>query len=823
MADEIESILAQFETQPAPASGDDVEDILALFEAQPPVSAPAAPVSPPARRTERTVEAQPVETPPVDVGEGEVGFGRRMGRYAAEMITGKERRVPETEALPSWADMPEIDAVRSLKGVANVLTGDVTQEELIAAATTLLTNPEETSAIIQSQFPGVKVRTDEKGNIIFRSAEDKKEYAIKPGARWEDSIQVLTGILSFSPVGVVRSLLGKAAVAGATQAGIEAAQSAAGGEFDPEEIAMAGGSEVILPGLSRAVSRFRQRGVGGLTSLFSQRGPGPFYRSFDEAPRIDISEDALFQIIDEASVPGRKGKKARASLALIAQTNDEARQAAQELGISLPFDQFSESQRLRAIVRLARSQEGSPAQELWDSQYKKAINQADDLMARYGATYAGTSEDAVPSLGKLSSDIRQEFTDSLKALEETEENLWKVARPFVPKTGRLKPNALLNLFSEIVEEQGSERGALKVLGPIKDLIRESLSKGSVTYGNLDLVRRQLGQYLYSGKLAEQFEGAGIDREALGKAYFAIRNDTLDFASRNGGIEGKSAVAAAFEAGNTANTLSESFSDLYGRAREEGSIASAISSAISSATGKTRDTTKLVNIINSLPEAHRENALMTAIATASSNRNGRFSFSNFERVYQGLRETEGLYPDIAKNLSKENQEFLRSMYVLSKSVNKYSNDLITTGKSLQATLNERFAENFITKLVDKARIIPGIRSFGVVDFVSNIASRMTPKKASNVLSELFSDPRFLQDLNDISGSERMANRAAISLSRNPKMRKVAVELGFDPAPGILQKTLTGIIRSTRQGRVEETLDNVIFEGEQEEGRAEEAAP
>jgi hypothetical protein len=143
-----------------------------------------------------------------------------------EMITGAKRRVATTEKLPSWVRMPEMNQF-NLKGFKNLLG-------------TMAAGPEEVAKVITNQNPDVKVDKDEKGNIIFTSAEDGQKYAIKPGFRAEEDL--LRGgatALLFAMGGRAKGTGGKMLGAAGTQLGVEATQEATGAEFDAWEIPLA--------------------------------------------------------------------------------------------------------------------------------------------------------------------------------------------------------------------------------------------------------------------------------------------------------------------------------------------------------------------------------------------------------------------------------------------------------------------------------------------------------------------------------------------------------------------------------------------------------
>lgn len=247
----------------------------------------------------------------------EMGFIESIG----ETLTGSERSTPEIEALPDWATMPEL----------NSLSVDSFQ----AALGTMITNPQESVAIIRAQFPGVQVRQDEKGNFILRSAADGQEYAIKPGFRVSDIPRALGGLAAFTPAGRATTAGGAAISGGLTQAGIEASQAATGGEFNAEEVLLASGGNVLGQQIGRGVNAVRNaRAVRTaapevapapasapqtpeappvVNRLYSERIGGPEFKPGDKLPayahRNIFNKDELQSIIDDGFMLPPSGRR----------------------------------------------------------------------------------------------------------------------------------------------------------------------------------------------------------------------------------------------------------------------------------------------------------------------------------------------------------------------------------------------------------------------------------------------------------------------------------------------------------------------------------
>lgn len=245
-------------TRPAPAPAP------AMAASAAPAPAAAAPAA-----------AVPAEPP-------KMGFFESIG----EMVTGARRTTPETLALPEWTAMPELN--------------QMSMSSFKSALGTLLTNPQETVQILQSNFPGLQVRQDAKGNFILRSSVDQKEYAIPPGFSAGDIPRALGGLFAFTPAGRAATIPGAALKAGATQAGIEATQTgipphallgdalSVGGEFNLGEVGMAtvtGPAGQIIQRVAPPAAAAVRRGVQRATGRAPAAPPAP------AAPRVEPTFD----------------------------------------------------------------------------------------------------------------------------------------------------------------------------------------------------------------------------------------------------------------------------------------------------------------------------------------------------------------------------------------------------------------------------------------------------------------------------------------------------------------------------------------------------
>jgi hypothetical protein len=96
--------------------------------------------------------------------------------------------------------------------------------------------------------------------------------------------------------------------------------------------------------------------------------------------------------------------------------------------------------------------------------------------------------------------------------------------------------------------------------------------------------------------------------------------------------------------------------------------------------------------------------------------GQFGFSEFTKMYQGLRANPGVYKQIVKNLGPESDSVLRDLYEVSKRVTDSRANVLTTGKANQALVNGLTAQSLVEKalgsVVGKGIVAAGGATAGV---------------------------------------------------------------------------------------------------------------
>ena len=361
--------------QAAWQSGKSIEELSAISIAN--VGSPLTPetISKLQEDTNRQLQFQPYLAPMEDVTED---MGLIEG--AIETVTGSERSTPEIEAAADWTTMPELNEL----SIAGARTG----------IGTMFTSPEESVAIIKANYPGVEVRQDEKGNYILRS-QDGKDYGIKPGFRWSDVPRAIGGIAAFTPAGRAATFTSAALKSGATQAGIEATEFAAGGEFNAQPILMATAAgpaekvvgDVISAALPAVTSRIRQ--LTGQPEI--PLGASP------EAP-AGMAMPPAATMVPEAPVPGAVVSPAptvapapRPGGGAMSTSEETIRvQRAAELPVPIELARF---QRTRDFTEQQRARELAKNNEVGGPIRDRMAQQQDELRQNFERFIEGTGSE----------------------------------------------------------------------------------------------------------------------------------------------------------------------------------------------------------------------------------------------------------------------------------------------------------------------------------------------------------------------------------------------------------------------------------------------
>ena len=684
-----------------------------------------------------------------------------------ESVTGRARATPETQALPEWTSMPELNQM----SVASFKT----------ALGTLISNPKETVQILQANFPGVQVRQDAKGNYLLRSSVDQKEYAIPPGFTMGDIPRAAGGIAAFTPAGRAATIPGAIVAGGATQAAIEATQAGTGGKFDTGEVvtaAVTGPAGQILQRVAPPVIQAVKRATGRAPTPAAAPGApmgtamapkAPPVATAPEAqpitpeapaamPEVPVAaaeipvapaapavapvaveavEEEVGKLVKQAAGTGFGSAGARDRLADLAQVNVAAKEAADRLGIKLPADVFSDNPQVRAAAGLTRSVAGGEAEAAWRNIVTQAVDKADDVIKQFDATFV---EGAVAP-GVVSQKIKDSLTKTRADLNAQAGKVYDAVDEVVPKTSIVdlpKLKATLDAIKAEVTEEGMSSAERKLANMIE--------RGNVTYGLLKREKSLIGKAI--NKMESPY---GSMAEAdLKRLYAALADDQLTNVGNIGGEELRQQLRAANLLYAKERALGNRIVNAFGQ-DIEGSVANKMRTAITGAAKG--DAGEFNRLLKTVPEDLRKETLATALASVTRSARGAekggFGFSEFADIYPKLRANPPVYKTIVETLGKDSADVLRDLFEVSKRVTDARAQVLTTGKANQALLQGMQAESLIGKVMESTLakgVVTGAAAMGgpiAAAATSVVTSAMTQgnKDALKAAGKLFADEGF----------------------------------------------------------------------------------
>jgi hypothetical protein len=719
-----------------------------------------------------------------------MGFFESLG----EMVTGSRRATTETQTLPEWTSMPELNQM----SVASLKT----------ALGTLLSNPQETVQILQANFPGAQVRQDAKGNFIIRSSVDQREYAIPPGLSVGDIPRVIGGLLAFTPAGRATTIPGAVAAGAGTQAVIEATQAGTGGRFDTGEVVTAGtaggagqvvqrGIQAAAPAVRRTVQRATGRGPAPATPAAAAPAARPAapgarieptlepmptqpsaaapaavqavpeqpivqaaVQAVPEQPAVQATTEAFEEVGDlvrKASGKGPGSAAAQARLADLAQVNPDARAAAERLGMDLPFDVFSDNPQVRAAVGLTRSVAGGEAEAAWVNTVRNAIAKADDVVQQFDAAFI----EGRPAPGATSQRILDSLKGTQAQLAKDASTIYQRVDEAIPKTSTVQFPKLTQTLDEVLAEVG-EKG----LTAQEKKLYELATDPTATYGRL-LREKNLIWQAMAGKESPYGNMAAGDLKRL---YAALADDQLTNVGDLGGDALRKELRAANLLTAKKKALENRIVGAFGK-EIDGSVATLMQSAIKSAAkGDAAQFNKLMKVV---PPELRKETIATALASVSSSgraaQEGAFGFAEFAKTYRGLRANPPVYKQVVETLGKDSDAVLRDLYEISRRITDARAQVLTTGKANQALVESLKAEGLLGKVMQ-----------------STTAQRVVTGAASAVPGGGFVAPDII---NFMAKGNADAVKAAGKLFASEDFQKLAIEAATkaEPSTATLRRT------------------------------------
>jgi len=697
-----------------------------------------------------------------------------------EAFTGTERETPTTQALPDYAGMPELNTF--------------SMSSFKSALGTMMTNPQETVQVIQSNFPGVQVSQDEKGNFVLQSSIDGQMYAIKPGFQVSDIPRAAGALAAFTPAGRAVTLPGMAVGAGATQAVIEATQAATGGQFDAGEVATTAVLAPVLPAAVRGVQAVRAArapvtpAAGPAAPAGAPMGtamaPGAPVRAAAAAPEVQpaavpgtppaapaaaaMTPQELATTARTAAEGGMGATRATSVLAGQAAPDPKVLEAARRLGIDeyLQPDHLTSNQAYRELAQAVKSIPGSQARASEIKGLEQVGQRADNLITEIGGT---------TDLSRLNQSVRTQLDQTVTNLSNQADDAYKALRTQIPSQTRGQADNVLNFVQKRADDlDGPENlSSLEKMvrskltpKPIKDDAGNVIGTRAPTYALIDDVRRDVGA---AARQAGPF--ADADTGLAKQLYRLIDDDQFALAQTAGQGESYRLAKSLVQ---MRKGFEDDMTSLFGRQLDQSLVSKLESATMSLSKG---DADKLAKILTAIPKDMRQAVTASSLNTAfgKATQNGTLNFNTYAKWYEGLLANKQAYAALMANLPQPARKQLSDLYRVSSNVSKATRERITTGR-IQAVQQElQGADNMLSNIyglakraavgvpIEAATSLVGLPGAGIA---SGLTAALTKGKtnALKAADDLIASPEF----------QRLAVEA-VSTNSNPSKATVKAVL------------------------------------------------
>jgi hypothetical protein len=709
-----------------------------------------------------------------------------------EAITGTERATPTTQALPDYAAMPELNtfSMASFK----------------SALGTMISSPEETIQIIKSNYPGVQVTQDEKGNFVLQSSIDGQFYAIKPGFQVSDIPRAVGAVAAFTPAGRAVTIPGAVAAGAGTQAVIEATQAGAGGRFDTGEVALAG----ALGGAGQAVTRIPQAvrdvragrvppaaappaapagapGAAPVAPVTPAAPAGapmgtamapavPAAPAAPAAPAVAMTAEELTATTRRAAEGGLGAGRATEILATQAAPDPKVLEAARRLKIEgyLQPDHLTSNQAYRELAQAVKSIPGSQARAAEIAGLEQVGKQADDLITKIGG---------LTDLSQMNKAVRTQLDQTVTNLSNQADDAYKALRTDIPAKTRGPADNVLNFVRQRADELGDpdylsalEKDILRKLTPknIKDDTGKVIGKSQPTYTLIDDVRKDAG-----AASRQQGTFADADTGLAKKLYDLIDDDQFNLAETVGRGE-------QYRLAKSLVKMRKGFEDdmvsLFGKQLDQ-SLVTKLSTATTSLSKG--DGEKLVNILTAIPKDMRQMVAASALNTAfgKATQTGTLNFNTYANWYKGLLENKQAYAALMNNLPQPARKSLSDLYRVADNVRKASRERITTGR-IQAVQQElQGADSLLGSVymvakraaiglpIEAATTAVGLPGAGIASGLTAALSKGVKPQVIKAADELIASPDFQRLA--IEGANKTPSQATVrAVARSAAFQRFA---------------------------------------------------
>ena len=706
----------------------------------------------------------------------------------AAAFTGEDRLTPRAQQTPELA-FSDLLAEEGIGANAK-----------IAALSLITPDPAEMAAILQSNFPFIDVEQDEQGNIFAINTRSGAQAVLnRPGFSYSDFIGLVGQGLLFTPAGRglgATTRLGRIGQVGGrsalTQLGVEEAQEMAGGEFDPEDIALEGvlgaggqaaGEAIGAAARARANRLQRQAGVARERAELAeaQRLGQQLSPELQAQQQTRVLERIAGAVEEGAEGSGKVELPKLRELAQEADIDPEALAAAQRLGVAeelLP-SQLARNQEYIEIEQGLASIIGSQLNAQQKIGIDLVAQKADDLITEFG----GTVDKAA-----LSDQLRTTLLRNIRRLEEQSDEVFTRVNRVIPGRTRVEMPKTLYAY----EQEAINQGGLNNLEPFEQAFYK-MANENPTYARLDKERQKLGAAL------QRREGPYKDLETgmLKKAYALLIGDQQAAADFHG-------AGRLFKIGRDLvqqrKILEKNSLTVLGRDKA-GAIMPKLGAGLRRASAG--DLKSFNEVMQVLDPEERQIAVLSAlndVFTGTSRKEKQLSAPAFVDWYKALQRNQTAFNRVMEFVPEGAQARLSDLFKVAERMRIAGAERVTTGR-LRTLLDDFQAPGgFVDKLYATgkdvgptalAAEVAGQVATGVPGVGGTIASvvKTMAKPAKDKLSvsagNLLADPAF-QKLTREMARATVESDAALQAAADAVTRSQVYQDWLDALPTDLYK-------------------------------------
>jgi len=631
-----------------------------------------------------------MDLPPIDPMK-DMGF---LGGIR-ESFTGTARETQATRRMPSYTQMPEFSTITNLMSTLKATAGTATG------------TPQEMAQIISTQFPDIKVDQDEKGNYIFTSGIDKKQYAIKPGFEMSDLgragvtsayyIPAAAGTAALAIGGMPAAFVigGGIALNALTESAIQQMQEEFGGEFDFGDVVL---SALLPEALTRVGNGIKNVWRGTMNRV---RPPKQIAEG-NTLPQDELDDLAARAINGD--------KQAQQELAALSLPDPEIVAAAERLGIGefLQPDHVSTDRQFIELMQLIKSWKGGDARVSEINNLVKLGDNTLDQLQQLGA------ED----VSSLSPRLLSEMNSTVTTLKAEEDKLWDGLRELIPEFDYV-PTALIDKLTQKLAAgkyqvntalNSLERDFLAAFSPTdivnnkgKVIIKSELEGEVPNFVLMEGFRRRVGNGLNKeGDYASQARG---ELKQLYKDLLEEEHNLLlefdEVAQRQ--RQGDMLTELTGQTSLLPEPIPESAVELFNLARAQSQlrigveddiasifdakVANFLGGRLSGAMGQLRkgNANAFVEFVEAIPEEERANVIVSGLGAMFGNQTkmGTLNFNTYTKWFRDLKNQKESYAVLQKYLPENTIRFFEDLNTVSEGVNRAIQENVgRTGASLQ---------------------------------------------------------------------------------------------------------------------------------------------